>query len=112
MFHRLIADRAPAPIQKAADYTWSALTHLGERHAFPPVPDGRLPGRSACQRVRWTAAAAYAGGTWCQGCITALRDDLRAVSVALAAAGIRTDLYQRGDDAPFGAGEDVEASRG
>jgi hypothetical protein len=117
----------PLPTAVTTDpgnYQWRASEPGGEAHAFPPVEDGRLPGRCACGRRRWTVAFGHVGGSMSRECVAKLRDDLRAIIVALAAAGIhietsRYDGYERRPgfavadyDTPMGAGEAVEASRG
>lgn len=79
-------------VQDAADYTWAAGTDETERHAFPPVAAGAIPGRAACGRVRWTAAYGKRGSRICGACIASLRDGLRATVAALAAVGIRVDV--------------------
>lgn len=109
-----------------ADYTWRAAANgilATEAHAFPPGEDGRLPRPAACG-VRWTAAYGLPGDRMCRSCVVALRDQLRAIVVALAKAGIHVDAgydgYERqpgmaplaDHDAPVGAGDAVEAFRG
>jgi predicted nucleic acid-binding Zn ribbon protein len=75
---------------EAADYEWRASSVLGERHAFPPVDGFR---RSICdRRVAFTAAFGHHGATTCPGCRAALREQLRATAVALAAIGISTAI--------------------
>jgi hypothetical protein len=86
---RTLPPRLPA--QQPGDYRWSASGPTDDAHAFPPVDDGRLPGPAPCG-ARWNVRHAYEGGGKCATCVALLRDHLRAISVALAAAGIRTDL--------------------
>lgn len=93
------------PVQDPGDYRWVAAGWADEAHAFPPVEDGRLPGPASCG-VRWNVRYAHAGGGHCPTCIGELRDQLRAVSVALAAAGIRLDAPAQSDpnDCPICSG--------
>lgn len=93
-----------APIQDPGDYAWKAATGLGEAHAFPPTPDGRLPARAACG-ARWTVAYGHAGHRYCLACVGELRDTLRAVSAALAEAGIRLDLADPAPDPELAKGD-------
>lgn len=91
----------PLPVQEPGDYRWAAAGWADEAHAFPPVDDGRLPGAAPCG-VRWNVRYAHAGEGHCATCLAALRDQLRAVSVALAAAGIRLDLADKPADDQLG----------
>jgi hypothetical protein len=75
------------------DIEWRAASDDGDRHAFPPPAEGRLPGRALCQ-VRWTVAFGKHGAGWCQDCIAVLKAQLRATSAALAAVDADD---QRGD---------------
>ncbi len=85
-------DRTALPTAAEGNYHWAALSMDGDRHAFAPVEDGRLPGRSVCERVRWTATAGYDGRATCRECVAILRDQLRATVAALAAAGVHIYL--------------------
>lgn len=86
---RTLPPRLPA--QQPGEYRWAAKSLIDDAHAFPPVDDGRLPPPAPCG-ARWTVGAGYGGGGHCATCVALLRDHLRAITVALAAAGIRTDL--------------------
>jgi hypothetical protein len=118
-----------ANAQDAGDYIWraapSGILEL-TAHAFPPAVPGRFPPPAACG-IRWTAAYGLQGERMCRECVAQLRDQLRAIVVALAAAGINVGVSSALDgyenrpgglraavdyDAPVGAGESVEASRG
>lgn len=101
-----------APIQDAGDYTWKAASPLGEAHAWPPVPAGRLPGRAACGSARWTVAYGHDGATRCLACIVMLRDQLRAIVVALAKAGISTEVTLERAHISTRAGVAQDATRG
>lgn len=92
----------PLPVQEPGDYRWASSSPVTGAHAFPPVEAGRLPGPAPCG-VRWNVRFAHVGDGHCPTCLGELRDQLRAISVALASAGIRLDLLsvpaedQRGD---------------
>jgi hypothetical protein len=86
------------PDQEPGDYVWRAMGWTEPAHAFPPVDDGRLPGPAPCG-VRWTVRAGFEGSGHCPTCVALLRDHLRAISVALAAAGIRLDQAERPTEA-------------
>lgn len=85
---RILPPRLPA--QQPGEYRWAAMGWTDDAHAFPPVDDGRLPMPAPCG-VRWNVRLGYVGTGHCPTCVALLRDHLRAIAVALAAAGIRLD---------------------
>lgn len=94
MTHESISQASPA--QDPGDYRWIAARGTVVAHAFPPTPDGRLPAPAACG-IRWTAAYGDEGLRFCPVCVAALRDQLRAIVVALAVAGIHVDVTREPD---------------
>lgn len=94
-FRIAVTDTKPAlpprlPVQESGDYAWRARGWADDAHAFPPVELGRLPAPAVCGE-RWTAAFAWEGANSCTACVAGLRDRLRALSAALAAAGVDLD---------------------
>lgn len=75
-------------VRDVTDIEWFAADDDGSRHAFPRR-DG-FPPPAACG-VRWTVRHGRHGSSWCDGCLAALKDQIRAATAALAVAE-REDL--------------------
>lgn len=70
---------------------WRADSPDGDRHAFPD--NAGFPARAVCG-ARWTARMGHHGAAWCAGCADGLKEQLRAVTAALA---VLEATDQRGD---------------
>lgn len=76
------ATLAPRAVADAIEW-WSDADDA-PRHAF--LLGDHLPGRSLCALgLRWTARWGKHGNGTCQGCLVALREQIRRASVALQA---------------------------